>query len=203
MKKKYLILGLSLLLTSSILVGCTNNKDGNNMANGHSAVEEKNNNLNDGYYDLYTTNYNASILPLSDYNMYSDIGQVEDYYKNNNYPGNEKYLEEVKTALRESRDNVKTFITTMKKEAKTENKEVERLNREMIDKGEDLVEDINDRLEDLNEITDRDLQRPEKDFRQLVNDRIMLEEGDDNNFRGILKDLEHELNIDRPNKSKS
>lgn len=201
MKKKYLILCLTLLISSGILAGCTKNNT-NDMANRNSAVE-KNTDLNDGYYDLYTTNYNASILPLSDYNMYSDINQVEDYYKTNDYPGNEKYLKEVKSALKESRDNVENFITTMKKEAKTDNEEVKRLNKEMINEGENLVKNIDSRLEELNKITEKDLQRPEKEFRKLIGDRIMLEEGANNNFRGILKDLENELNLDRDNMEKN
>ncbi|MGN1031864.1 MAG: DUF948 domain-containing protein [Intestinibacter sp.] len=208
MKNKFFVLCLTLLMVLG-LVGCArrNNNEAtrNNTAqeearNNTNTTQNNNNNVDNGYYDIYTRNYNASLAPLEqNYTMYGNLNTVEEYYKTNKYPGNEKYLEEVKKALKDSRDNVEKFVDNMEKDAKSTNNEVERLNREMIDDGRDLIEDIDERIQKLNRITDQDLNRSEAEFRRLVGEQIMLEDKGENDFRDILRNLERQLGIDRNN----
>ena len=131
--------------------------------------------------------------------MYGNLNTVEEYYKTNKYPGNKKYLEEVKKALKDSRDNVEKFVNNMEKEAKSNDNQVNKLNREMIDDGRDLIEDIDERIQRLDRITDQDLNSSETEFRRLVGERIMLDDDGDNDFRDILRNIERTLGIDRQN----
>ena len=208
MKNKFFILCLALLMVLGV-VGCARNN--NDQATKNNAVQEtpgdntnQNNAANDvadnGYYDIYTRNYNASLLPLEEnYTMYGNLNTVEEYYKTNKYPGNKKYLEEVKKALKDSRDNVEKFVNNMEKEAKSNDNQVNKLNREMIDDGRDLIEDIDERIQRLDRITDQDLNKSETEFRRLVGERIMLDDDGDNDFRDILRNIERTLGIDRQN----
>ncbi|WP_455543339.1 hypothetical protein [Intestinibacter sp.] len=200
MKNKLLVLMLAFLMVLGV-VGCSK-KNNENSANQSGTVQNQSgtteNTANDEYYNVYTKNYNASLEPLANnYSMYGNIDRVEEYYKENNYPGNEKYLEEVRTALTESRDNVEQFIDNMEKDAKSDNEQINKLNKNMIEDGRDLVEKIDERLKKLDEISDKDLQKSDTEFRRIVGEHIMLEEESNHDFRKMLKDLDKELNIDR------
>lgn len=207
MKNKFFILCLVLLMVLG-LVGCARNNNQatkNNTTNQVNQETPKNDTnqtevADNGYYDIYTRNYNASLLPLEEnYTMYGNINTVEEYYKTNKYPGNKKYLEEVKKALKDSRDNVEQFVNNMEKEAKSNDNQVNKLNREMIDDGRDLIEDIDEAIRRLDRITEQDLNRSEPEFRRLVGDKIVLDDDMDNDFRDMLRNIERTLGIDRQN----
>ena len=207
MKNKFFILCLALLMVLG-LVGCARNNNQatkNNTTNQVNQETPKNDTnqtevADNGYYDIYTRNYNASLLPLEEnYTMYGNINTVEEYYKTNKYPGNKKYLEEVKKALKDSRDNVEQFVNNMEKEAKSNVNQVNKLNREMIDDGRDLIEDIDEAIRRLDRITEQDLNRSEPEFRRLVGDKIVLDDDMDNDFRDMLRNIERTLGIDRQN----
>ena len=207
MKNKFFILCLELLMVLG-LVGCARNNNQatkNNTTNQVNQETPKNDTnqtevADNGYYDIYTRNYNASLLPLEEnYTMYGNINTVEEYYKTNKYPGNKKYLEEVKKALKDSRDNVEQFVNNMEKEAKSNDNQVNKLNREMIDDGRDLIEDIDEAIRRLDRITEQDLNRSEPEFRRLVGDKIVLDDDMDNDFRDMLRNIERTLGIDRQN----
>lgn len=201
MKNKFFILCVTLLFVLS-LAGCARN---NNTATKDNTANKQNttengvvDNNGQEYYDIYTRNYNASLAPLQEnYTMYGDLNTVEDYYKENQYPGNEKYLQEVKDALNDSKDNVEKFVNSMEKDAKSNDEEINKMNREMIDDGRDLIEDIDESLRRLNNITDQDLNRPEAEFRSLVHKNIKIEDDRDNDFRDMLRNLERKLGIER------
>ncbi|MGM9532381.1 DUF948 domain-containing protein [Intestinibacter sp.] len=205
MKNKFFILCLTSLMVLG-MVGCARRNNNEAPNNNTTVQEETRNNANQNgavdnqYYDIYTKNYNASLAPLEqNYTMYGNLNTVEEYYKTNKYPGNKKYLEEVKKALKDSRDNVEKFVDSMEKDAKSTNNEVERLNREMIDDGRDLIEDIDERIQKLDRITDQDLNRSETEFRRLIGEQIMLDDYGENDFRDMLRNLERTLGIDRDN----
>lgn len=201
MKNKSLILCLTLLLVLG-LVGCAKQNDNNaNKNNTNNTTENPvTDNTNDQYYDIYTRNYDMSLAPLGEnYTMYGNLNDVEEYYKTNEYPGNKKYLQEVKDALNDSKDNVEQFINNMEKDAKSDNQDINKLNREMIEDGRDLVEDINESIQKLDRITDQDLNKSEVEFRRLVGERIDIDDDRDNDFTEMLRNLENRLGIDRNN----
>ena len=47
--------------------------------------------------------------------MYETPEATTEYYKTNQYPGNEKYVEELKAAYKDSRDKIQTFVDDLKK----------------------------------------------------------------------------------------
>ena len=77
-----------------------------------------------------------------------------------------------------------------------------KLNKEMIDDGKKLIEDIDKRLKKLDDISDKDLEKSDAEFRRLVGDHIVLEKEGDHEFRKILRKLDKELNIERKSPEK-
>lgn len=198
MKNKFLVLLLGLVMVLG-LVGCSRKNNENNNTNEPTAEENVSDKVVDeDYYNLYTKNYEASIVPLEEsYYMYGNVESSENYYKDHDYPGNKEYLKEVKAALVDSKEKVQQFIDNMEKDGESKDEKVNKLNKEMIDDGKDLIEDIDERLEKLDKITDKDLAKSDTEFRRLVGEQIVLEEEGNNDFGDMLRKLEKELNIER------
>ncbi|MDY5212419.1 hypothetical protein [Intestinibacter sp.] len=198
MKNKFLVLLLALVMVLGA-VACSNkktNENTNNTTNNEDSVADKV--VDENYYNVYTKNYESSIVPLEEsYYIYGNVDSAEKYYKDHDYPGNKEYLKEVKDALVDSKSKVQEFIDNMEKEGKSDNDKVNKLNKEMIDDGKKLIEDIDKRLKKLDEITDKDLEKSDAEFRRLVGEHIVLEKEGDHDFREILRKLDKELNIER------
>ena len=178
MKNKFLVLLLALVMVLGA-VACSNKKTNentntNNTANKEEDVADKV--VDENYYNVYTKNYESSIVPLEEsYYIYGDVDSAEKYYKDHDYPGNKEYLQEVKDALIDSKAKVQDFIDNMEKEGTSDNDKVNKLNKEMIDDGKKLIEDIDKRLKKLDDISDKDLEKSDAEFRRLVGDHIVLE----------------------------
>ena len=200
MKNKFLVLLFALVMVLGV-VGCSKktNDNANTNTNEPAAQEDTADKVVDeNYYNVYTKNYESSIVPLEEsYYIYGDVDSAEKYYKDHDYPGNKEYLNEVKAALVDSKEKVQEFIDNMEKDGKSDNEKVNKLNKEMIDDGKDLIEDIDERLEKLDKITDKDLAKSDKEFRRIVGDHIVLEKEGDHDFKEMLKKLDKELNIER------
>ena len=198
MKNKFLVLLLGLVMVLG-LVGCSNKMNENTNKNEPAAEENVSDRVVDeDYYNLYTKNYESSIVPLEEsYYIYGNIDSAEKYYKDHDYPGNKEYLKEVKAALVDSKEKVQQFVDSMEKDGKSNNEKINKLNKEMIDDGKDLIEDIDERLQKLDKITDKDLAKSDTEFRRIVGEHIVLEEEGDNDFKDMLRKLEKELNIER------
>ncbi len=198
MKNKFLVLLLALVMVLGA-VACSNkktNENTNNTTNNEDSVADKV--VDENYYNVYTKNYESSIVPLEEsYYIYGNVDSAEKYYKDHDYPGNKEYLKEVKDALVDSKSKVQEFIDNMEKEGNSDNDKVNKLNKEMIDDGKKLIEDIDKRLKKLDEITDKDLEKSDAEFRRLVGEHIVLEKEGDHDFREILRKLDKELNIER------
>ena len=74
--------------------------------------------------------------------MYSTPQATTEYYKNNQYPGNKKYVEELKAAYKDSRDKIQKFVNDLKNDAKTDDKEISDMNQQLIAEGEKTIKDI-------------------------------------------------------------
>ena len=205
MKNKFLVLLLALVMVLGA-VACSNKKTNentntNNTANKEEDVADKV--VDENYYNVYTKNYESSIVPLEEsYYIYGDVDSAEKYYKDHDYPGNKEYLQEVKDALIDSKAKIQDFIDNMEKEGTSDNDKVNKLNKEMIDDGKKLIEDIDKRLKKLDDISDKDLEKSDAVFRRLVGDHIVLEKEGDHEFRKILRKLDKELNIERKSPEK-
>ena len=205
MKNKFLVLLLALVMVLGA-VACSNKKTNentntNNTANKEEDVADKV--VDENYYNVYTKNYESSIVPLEEsYYIYGDVDSAEKYYKDHDYPGNKEYLQEVKDALIDSKAKIQDFIYNMEKEGTSDNDKLNKLNKEMIDDGKKLIEDIDKRLKKLDDISDKDLEKSDAEFRRLVGDHIVLEKEGDHEFRKILRKLDKELNIERKSPEK-
>ena len=203
MKNKFLVLLFALVMILGV-VGCSKKANDNANTNEQTTQEDTADKVVDeNYYNVYTKNYESSIVPLEEsYYIYGNVDSAEKYYKDHDYPGNKEYLNEVKAALVDSKEKVQEFIDNMEKDCKSDNEKVNKLNKEMIDDGKDLIEDIDKRLEKLDKITDKDLAKSDKEFRRIVGDHIVLEKEGDHDFKEILKKLDKELNIERKDKNR-
>lgn len=198
MKNKFLVLLFALVMVLGV-VGCSKKTNDNANTNEPAAQEDTADKVVDeDYYNVYTKNYESSIVPLEEsYYIYGNVDSAEKYYKDHDYPGNKEYLNEVKAALVDSKEKVQEFIDNMEKDGKSDNEKVNKLNKEMIDDGKKLIKDIDKRLDKLDEITDKDLAKSDKEFRRIVGDHIVLEKEGDHDFKEMLKKLDKELNIER------
>ena len=203
MKNKFLVLLFALVMILGV-VGCSKKANDNANTNEQTTQEDTADKVVDeNYYNVYTKNYESSIVPLEEsYYIYGNVDSAEKYYKDHDYPGNKEYLNEVKAALVDSKEKVQEFIDNMEKDGKSDNEKVNKLNKEMIDDGKDLIEDIDERLEKLDKITDKDLAKSDKEFRRIVGEHIVLEKEGDHDFKEILKKLDKELNIERKDKNR-
>lgn len=200
MKNKFLVLLFALVMLLGV-VGCSKktNDNANTNTNEPAAQEDVADKVVDeDYYNVYTKNYESSIVPLEEsYYIYGNVDSAEKYYKDHDYPGNKEYLNEVKAALVDSKEKVQEFIDNMEKDGTSDNEKVNKLNKEMIDDGKKLIKDIDKRLEKLDKITDKDLAKSDKEFRRIVGEHIVLEKEGDHDFKEMLKKIDKELNIER------
>ena len=200
MKNKFVVWLVALVMVLGV-VGCSKktNDNANTNTNEPAAQEDTADKVVDeDYYNVYTKNYESSIVPLEEsYYIYGNVDTADKYYKDHDYPGNKEYLNEVKAALVDSKEKVQEFIDNMEKDGKSDNEKVNKLNKEMIDDGKKLIKDIDKRLDKLDEITDKDLAKSDKEFRRIVGDHIVLEKEGDHDFKEMLKKLDKELNIER------
>ena len=203
MKNKFLVLLFALVMILGV-VGCSKKANDNANTNEQTAQEDTADKVVDeNYYNVYTKNYESSIVPLEEsYYIYGNVDSTEKYYKDHDYPGNKEYLQEVKDALIDSKAKIQDFIDNMEKEGTSDNDKVNKLNKEMIDDGKKLIEDIDKRLKKLDDISDKDLEKSDAEFRRLVGDHIVLEKEGDHEFRKILRKLDKELNIERKSPEK-
>lgn len=190
--KKLITLALSFLIIGAA-VACSN-KDKTQM----ESQSGNTNAVNDQeYYDAYTGLYNESIGTLSGYNMYTDVNTVTDAYKNKEYPGNEKYLNDVKAAYKDSRDKIQSFVNGLKNDVKTGDSELKKMNEDLIAQGEKLIKDIDAKLTKLDTITKEDYNKTQDEFIKLVHDTVQVGDNVSNDFTNMLKNIDKKLGIDR------
>lgn len=190
--KKIITLALSLLMVCGA-VGCSNKSKTDMQSGTTNEVDDQ------AYYNTYTGLYNESIGTLGAYSMYNDVNTVNDAYKNKEYPGNEKYLSEVKAAYRDSRDKIQTFVNGLKKDVNTGDTELKQMNKDLIAQGEKLVKDIDAKLTKLDNITEADYEKTQNEFIQLVHDTVQVGDNVSNDFTSMLKNIDMRLGIDRNN----
>ena len=134
--KKILVTSLSVLLATG-LVACTNKQDtakdntNTNNTTPNAATDQA------SYTTQYTTLYNDYLSNLRGYSIYDNGDATIDYYKNNDYPGNQAYVQNLKNAYNDSKTNIQKYIDGIKNNVNTYGlkEEIVDIN---IDKGETL-----------------------------------------------------------------
>jgi len=196
--KKLSLLGLSLLLSLSV-VACTKK---NQERVGDDANKAKNNveAKVDGYTNYYTTAYNDYSMGMDKYSMYNTVEGVNKVYETKEYPGNEKYLKEVKDAYKDSRDKTQNFVNSLKKDGKTEDKELKGMHDKLIAEGEKTVKEMDARINRLNEISDEDMKRDQNGFITLVHGITHTGNDIQTGFGNMVNDMNKRLGININNK---
>ncbi|MPM64731.1 hypothetical protein SDC9_111620 [bioreactor metagenome] len=191
--KKIVTVALSLLVLCSV-VAC------NNRTNVGTETKTEDEAPDKAYYNTYTGLYDKNMQTVSDYNMYTDVNTVTKTYKEKEYPGNEKYLNDVKAAYKDSKEKIQAFVDGLKKDAKTEDAELKKMNESLIAEGEKSIKDIDARIAKLDKITKEDYNKPQDEFIKLVDDTVRAGENVTNDFVKILKDMDTKLGITRETK---
>ncbi|WP_024620542.1 hypothetical protein [Metaclostridioides mangenotii] len=191
--KKLSLLGLSLLLSLS-LVACTKNnqeKVGEDANKAKNNVEEK----VDDYTNYYSTAYNDYSMGMDKYSMYNTVEGVNKVYETKDYPGNEEYLKEVKEAYKDSRDKTQNFVNSLKKDGKTEDNELKEMHNKLIAEGERTVKEMDARIKRLNEISDEDMKRDQNGFITLVHGITNTGNDIQTGFSNMVNDMNKRLGI--------
>lgn len=194
--KKFMMLALSFLLLFSA-VGC-NNRNNTATDNTNKAADKV---ADNAYNDTYRGLYDENIGTLGQYSMYTDINSVNNAYKDKEYPGNEKYLGEVKAAYKDSRDKIQTFINGLKNDAKTEDAELKKMNDELITEGEKAIQDIDAKIARLDKISKDDYSKTQEEFIKLVDNTVREGDNVNNKFNDTLRNMNDRLGIDTNNKN--
>ena len=186
--KKFITLALSFLLLFTA-VACSNKE----QAQPESAdkVADKT------FFNTYTGLYDKSVGTLGGYNMYTDVDTANNAYKDKEYPGNEKYLRDVKAAYKDSKEKIQSFVDGLKNDAKTDDAELKKMNEDLIAEGEKLIKDIDGKIAKLDKITKNDYNKTQDEFIKLVDDTVRAGENVTNTFGDMLRNMNTKLGIDR------
>lgn len=207
--KKTVVAGLSLLLALS-MVACnkkettptndTNNTSQQDSTNNTNTTAQQDsadttNNATNDYVERYSRFYGDNIGNLSMYKMYETPEATTEYYKTNQYPGNEKYVEELKSAYTDSRDKIQTFVNDLKNDAKIDDKKISDMNQKLIDEGEKTISNIDARLKNLEAIPKDVYNNTQDDFIKAVDDATRVKDETVSEFNNLLDEMNKALGI--------
>ena len=186
--KKVLAMFLSLMLGIGI-VACSKKE------------EVKEDTTSDGinYTKQYSMLYNDYLAKLRNYTIYDETDYTVKYYEENEYPGNEKYLQMVKEAYVDSKENIQKYIDGIKNDVNTDDKELSDMNKKLISEGEKTISNIDKRLEKLDTVTKESYGKSKDEFIKFVNETTKLENETKSEFNKALEDVNRKLNIDIKN----
>lgn len=195
--KKILALGLTLALSLSI-VACSKKEttptNDTNTQNEQNTGDTTNNATND-YVDKYSKFYGDNIGDLSMYKMYETPEAATEYYKTNKYPGNEKYVEDLKAAYTDSRDKIQTFINDLKNDGKTEDTKIKDMNDKLIAEGEKTISNIDAKLKNLENLPKDAYNKTQDEFIKAVNETTKLKDETQSEFNKLLDEMNKALGI--------
>ena len=181
---KSLAAGLALAIAISVS-GCTN-----------STVDQ-------AYVDKYTGYYNDYMGVLGNYTVYDTPDLAIEYYNNYEYPGNEGYVESLRSAYGGNRDALQKFIDNLDSDMTTDDEELDKLNSDLVEAGRKRIENINTRLEKLEALPEDVYANEDKDaFIRAVDDATKLDESTNSNYQNILDNMNERLQIDAQNSEK-
>lgn len=205
--KKLLALGLTVALSLGA-VACntketqnsnkkqTQNTEPSTSEQQNKDLDQQNITVGNDYTERYQTGYNNYIKGLENYNMYNTAETTREYYKNNEYPGNEKYVNDLKSAYKDSKEKIRTFIDDLKNNAKTDDADLKKMNENLIAAGERTINNIDKRLKKLDELPKDIMNKSQDEFINAVDEATRIENDTENGFDKLLKDINKSLGLD-------
>jgi hypothetical protein len=161
-----------------------------------STPETKDNRYGNMTMESYKTEfgelYQTNMSRLENYNGY---GQILVDKETKDYPGNEKYLEGLKKAYKDSEKNLQEFVDSLKK-VKTEDPKLKEMNDKLIAQGNKVIEELKARSKKLENVPSDLMQKSEVDFRKGLDDLLKGNEDIRTDFNQLMKDAQESLGID-------
>ena len=196
--KKSVVAALALALSLSV-VAC--NQKETTPTNDQNSKTQQNtagntNVATNDYVQRYSRFYGDNIGNLSGYQMYSTPEATTEYYKTNQYPGNEKYVEELKAAYKDSRDKIQTFVNDLKNDAKTDDKKISDMNQKLIAEGEKTISNIDARLKNLDNLPQDAYNQSQDEFIKTVDKTTKGKDEANSQFNNLLDEMNKALGID-------
>lgn len=196
--KKIVITALGLALSLS-MVACNNKETKTENDTNMTTEQNTTENTTDDYAQRYSRFYGDTIGNLSMYEMYQTPDTIIEYYQTNEYPGNEKYVEELKAAYIDSRDKIQAFVDDLKNDAKTDDKEIAQMNENLIAEGEKTISNIDTRLKNLENLPQDVYNKTQDEFIRAVDEATKVKDDVKSNFSNLLEEMNRALGIDLNN----
>lgn len=193
---KLVMLGLIGVLTFGT-VGCTNNttektEEKNVTQSTTENQETKYSNMTlEDYKTQFGKLYYSNIARLDNYNGYEQI-RVDEATKD--YPGNEKYLADLKKNYEESKNKVDEFITYLKK-VDTKDVKVKEMNDRLILQSEKLSNELDSKIKKLGQVPSDLMSKSEVEFRQGLSDSLKVDENVKSDFTKFMNDAKEFFGI--------
>lgn len=146
----------------------------------------------ESYRDEFGKIYQSNIARLENYNGYGKI-LVDEPTKD--YPGNEKYLEGLKKAYKDSEVKLQEFVDSLKNFS-TDDEKLKEMNDKLIAQSEKVIAELKDRSKKLENVPQDLMQKSEVEFRKGLNDLLKIDEGTKSDFDKLIQDAKDFLGID-------
>ncbi|MGL4913305.1 MAG: hypothetical protein ACRC3Y_12840 [Romboutsia sp.] len=157
-------------------------------------VEMKVSDSDKEYGKKYNELYKKYISNLAKFDIYSDEEKAEAYFNKNEYPGNKKYLNNLKEAYSKSKEGISSFISELKADTKIENPSLKAMNEELIVEAELTIMNIDEMLNRINQIPKEIEKTSKEEFIEIVNKTADLADEKENEFEEMIEYMNEKIN---------
>ncbi|WP_250673863.1 hypothetical protein LZ906_011095 [Paraclostridium ghonii] len=186
---KLVMLGLIGVLTFGA-VGCTNKTADKNQ---NQSTDQTANNM---YKDMTLEGYKTEFSKMYESNIagFKGYEPIRVEQPTANYPGNEKYVADLKKNYEESKNKVDELTTSLKK-VETKDPQVKEMNDKLIAESEKISKELDARIKKLGEIPSDLMTKSEVEFRQGLSDLFEVNETIKSDFMKFIDDTKEFFGI--------
>lgn len=192
--KKIATTGLSLALILGV-TGCTSKTKAVEEKKVETPTTEETKVVDKEYVNKYSKIYGDYETGLKDYEMYLTPEKVTEYYTTNEYPGNEKYLENVKMAYKTSKEKTQAYVDSLKNDMKTDDADLKKMNEGLIAEGEKTIANIDEKLKRLDEIPKDAVSKTQEEYIKVVDESIKIKDETKSEFTKMIDEMNKKLGI--------
>lgn len=192
--KKIATTGLSLALILG-MTGCTSKTETVEEKKVETPTTEETKVVDKEYVNKYSKIYGDYETGLKDYEMYLTPEKVTEYYTTNEYPGNEKYLENVKMAYKTSKEKTQAYVDSLKNDMKTDDADLKKMNESLIAEGEKTIANIDEKLKKLDEIPKDAVSKTQEEYIKVVDESIKIKDETKSEFTKMIDEMNKKLGI--------
>ncbi|WP_270940065.1 hypothetical protein [Romboutsia lituseburensis] len=192
--KKIATTGLSLALILG-MTGCTSKTETVEEKKVETPTTEETKVVDKEYVNKYSKIYGDYETGLKDYEMYLTPEKVTEYYTTNEYPGNEKYLENVKMAYKTSKEKTQAYVDSLKNDMKTDDADLKKMNENLIAEGEKTIANIDQKLKKLDEIPKDAVSKTQEEYIKVVDESIKIKDETKSEFTKMIDEMNKKLGI--------